>query len=60
MEELDWSPPTILIDNPAQELNIHKDIRNKLDDIEALCKTYNEGIYYLNFITLIGHGVINE
>ena len=60
IDELDWSPPTLLTDNPAQEWNIHRDIRSRLDDIEARCKTFNEGIYYINFITFIGHGVIND
>ena len=59
-DELEWEPSTMFTDNPAQELNIHTEIRKKLDDIESRCKTPNDGIYCLNFITFIGHGVIND
>ena len=58
--ELDWPLAIIFADNAAQELNIHFDIKKKIDDMEAVCKTPNDGIYYLNFITFIGHGVIND
>ena len=60
LDELEWMAPSIYTDNPAQVLNINTAIRNQLDDIEARCKTSNDGIYYLNFITFIGHGVIND
>jgi hypothetical protein len=60
MDEMDWEPSTLLVDNAALELNIHTAIRKQLDDIEARCKISNDGIYYLNFISFIGHGVIND
>lgn len=59
-DDLDWEPATMFTDGPAQERNIHTKIREQLDSIEARCKTPNDGFYYLNFITFIGHGVIND
>ena len=60
VNELDWEPASMLTDSQAQELNVNRAIRKQLDEIEAHCKTPNEGVYYLNFITFIGHGVIND
>ena len=60
VNDLDWEAASILTDSTSQELNVNKEIRKQLDEIEASCKTPNEGVYYLNFITFIGHGVIND
>lgn len=60
VNELDWEAASMLTDSSAQEANVNTKIREQLDEIEARGKTPNEGVYYLNFITFIGHGVIND